>query len=344
MNASAAARSRLFAVSRRQAYLEKRLTVDAPPLISNIEPTSRCNAKCRYCPRPADAGDMPMQVLERLAQERNLDLTGTWMHLRGEPLINRYLKAFIQKIVALGGTPRMSTNGLLMDRSRAEELTAAGLSQIVFSLDATTPETYRALHRSPSFSKVKQGILDFCKARQNTGTHVQVQFLCTPENSSELRDFLNDWAESDVDSLHFKPLYSRAGALDVQSGLNPYRQAPLKKTPCFLLWSTLVIRYDGTIGVCCSDFSGGLTPGKIGETSLEDVWNGPRLKELRAAHLAGQMPETCLGCVESVNESGIPGGSPLFLDRREAESRPIPKDRSVFVNLKHQRAVNGAFK
>ncbi len=67
---------------------------------------------------------------------------------------------------------------------------------------------------------------------------------------------------------------------------------------CHHPWTTLVVFADGTVTVCPQDYSGKLAVGNAADESLADIWNGRRMRELRAAHASGRAydMEPCRTC------------------------------------------------
>jgi MoaA/NifB/PqqE/SkfB family radical SAM enzyme len=68
----------------------------------------------------------------------------------------------------------------------------------------------------------------------------------------------------------------------------------LPDTVCAIPWTHLEIQTDGGITPCC--MTSGSTLGNIKHTTLDQVFNGQGLQELRRGLLAGERPEICRGC------------------------------------------------
>lgn len=116
--------------------------------------TDRCNFRCRYC-MPEQPRWLPRASLLRREELRHLAglfvgrLGVTQIRLTGgEPLTRRDLAAIVADLHALRpqGLSRisMTSNGALL-APHIEALRAAGLDDINLSLDARTPEVFRAL-------------------------------------------------------------------------------------------------------------------------------------------------------------------------------------------------------
>jgi sulfatase maturation enzyme AslB (radical SAM superfamily) len=85
------------------------------------------------------------------------------------------------------------------------------------------------------------------------------------------------------------------------------------KTFCMHPFTGLATREDGAIKVCCRS----QPVGWIQEQSLEDIWNGAAMREVRKQVLCGERPEACKPCfdledqgVESLRQRHINGVIP----------------------------------
>ena len=119
-----------------------------------ISLTDRCNFRCRYCmpeqpdflPRDRLLPRRDLVALARVFVEElgiaQIRLTG------GEPLLRRDLPEIVGDLGALRGAGlariSLTTNGALLER-RLPALLAAGLDDVNVSLDARTPDVFRAL-------------------------------------------------------------------------------------------------------------------------------------------------------------------------------------------------------
>ncbi|TWH45641.1 GTP 3',8-cyclase MoaA [Sporomusa sp. KB1] len=130
-----------------------------------VSVTNRCNLRCKYCmPEEglADLGHTSILTLEEIARLvrigarvgiRKVRLTG------GEPLVRRNITKLIADIAQIPGISdiAITTNGMLY-ADMAEELKAAGLTRINFSLDSLNPETFKYITRRGSLNEVIRSI------------------------------------------------------------------------------------------------------------------------------------------------------------------------------------------
>ncbi|MFQ5771596.1 MAG: SPASM domain-containing protein, partial [bacterium] len=74
--------------------------------------------------------------------------------------------------------------------------------------------------------------------------------------------------------------------------------AKMKRYPCGLLWIYPSINWNGNVSACCVDWMEELIIGDVNKQSIEDVWNGEEIKELRKMHVSGYIPRNhpCYEC------------------------------------------------
>lgn len=106
-----------------------------------------------------------------------------------------------------------------------------------------------------------------------------------------LEDPMNWSGDGGDENFLLKKEYSDAQLEALDKGVI-YPQA------CSYLFTTLAINSDGTVGVCCVDWSRKTLCGDVHKQSLQAIWNGEELKRLRLLHLAGRRREidSCRSC------------------------------------------------
>jgi cyclic pyranopterin phosphate synthase len=130
-----------------------------------VSVTDRCNLRCQYCmPETgiSHVGHNDILSLEEIARLvrvgasigiRKIRLTG------GEPLVRRNISQLVHYINEIKEIDdiAMTTNGILF-APIAEELKAAGLRRVNFSLDSMVAEKYRYITRSGDLTAVLDSI------------------------------------------------------------------------------------------------------------------------------------------------------------------------------------------
>lgn len=129
-----------------------------------ISVTPRCNLHCLYChPLGLEMKDPPGTVSVEdvghfLEAAALLGLSAV-RFTGGEPLVRKELPKMVERARLTEGIEdvAITTNGLLFTR-RAKELVAAGLNRVNISIDAITPEVFRALTRGGEVKRVWEAI------------------------------------------------------------------------------------------------------------------------------------------------------------------------------------------
>lgn len=130
-----------------------------------VSVTDRCNLRCRYC-MPAEGlrwasreTELNFDEITRLVAifadlgVRSVRLTG------GEPLVRPRLAELVERISSIHAIEdiALTTNGVLLAGS-IDALAAAGLTRVNVSLDALSPERFRAIARRDDLGRVLDGL------------------------------------------------------------------------------------------------------------------------------------------------------------------------------------------
>ena len=114
------------------------------PRVLMVEPTNACNGQCPLCPVGArtmdrDVGMLDPNLLARVIDEVGPRVRMVIMNFAGEPFLHPRLPDLVRIARRHGAQVLVGTNGT---RDRASGILDAGPTEILFSLDGTTPATY----------------------------------------------------------------------------------------------------------------------------------------------------------------------------------------------------------
>ena len=169
--------------------------------------------------------DLPLQKLVRLADQlaaahpESVTLTG------GEPLCRPDLHRIVELLSSRGIKVGIATNGLLLDRTRAAELSASGVEWFEVSVPAVSRSTYRKVTGTQGAEAVKRALI----AAGASGAALSVSHVLTALNAHEsalAMDLANAFGAVSFAVNRFVP----AGAGSGRSDLVPDQE---------LLWKTL---------------------------------------------------------------------------------------------------------
>ena len=146
-----------------------------------VEPTIRCNLRCPQSAcipnnasdvRTRNSDDLSPDVLRSVLAEVGDDLTDVFFFNYGDPFLHRGAPGMIADIRAAAPDAHIvtSTNGMpLAGARKAEELIAAGLDNIVFTISGMTQESYARYHARGRLETALKGMRRLCEARAAAG-------------------------------------------------------------------------------------------------------------------------------------------------------------------------------
>jgi MoaA/NifB/PqqE/SkfB family radical SAM enzyme len=150
------------------------LVAQGDPLIANIEITTHCNLKCRFCARTRlEKANRHMsfsafrKILVLLPNSYRITLVGL-----GEPLLHPELDIFIRYAKSLGKKVGLVTNAMLLSEKAGRNLLDAKLDSIAFSLDASRRELSSVLRKGTDLAKVIGNIGKFVRISKTMGANI----------------------------------------------------------------------------------------------------------------------------------------------------------------------------
>jgi pyruvate-formate lyase-activating enzyme len=278
----------------RLEYLRGRTTLRSYPTRLVVEPASACNLRCPYCLTGAGEVGRPRGIMTLELYHRLLDELGDYLFeieafQWGEPLLNPHIDAMIEAASARGIATTVNTNfSVSFDRARAEQLVAAGLTELNVSVDGARQETYERYRVRGDLARVLHNGRLVSDARRRLGRttpRLFLEFHVFPHNVGDVA------AMQDVARAHGMELRMFKGVVPGEDWDTArqfeYCVAPIP-TPCIFLWSVGVVSTDGGVLPCrgafrAADDMGRLaaTPSELGAARFRDVWNGPRFAAAR---------------------------------------------------------------
>lgn len=133
-----------------------------------IEPTTRCNFKCKFCcGRYMDQSDFNVNLLEKALELfphlKHIELQG-----EGEPLLHPRFFEMLKLIKQKGIKISFITNGSFLTAQYIEQILDSHVHSICVSIESPDPEEFRKI-RGGDLSKILQGIEDLILARDKRG-------------------------------------------------------------------------------------------------------------------------------------------------------------------------------
>jgi radical SAM protein with 4Fe4S-binding SPASM domain len=289
---------------RRYKDADEMKELDFPPQL-DVELNRMCNFSCSFCEhghsKIADARlgfDRYARVVDEAAENGLVSLKLNYIN---EPLLVRDLERYIEYAKSRGVlNVYFATNGSLLTRKRSIALIESGLSKIMVSLDAASPDMFKKMRGSDQLERIEENIRAFIEERNRRGRRfplVRVNFLKTEVNQHEALDFMLKW-EGVADMVWFQEQHAVPGVEQAMLAITD-RDGFKCKTP----FKLMAVDSLGQILPCCTFQGRSLAAGSIDGMSLKEAWSGEKFTSLRKMHHAGEYKKNPL-CDECVNGCG----------------------------------------
>ncbi len=327
-----------------KSYVLRRSNVPGGPLTLAIESTAKCNLFCPMCPRENiyfPPKDMELSLFRKIIDEGKEYLEFAVPYGVGEPLLNPEIHQMLAYCRRSGVPTGLSTNATVLTEDASRKLIESGLDYIIVAFDGATRETFEEYRKGADFEKVRTNILAFLRVKKELRSKIFciIQMVALKENRREIPDLIRMWRVQGIDEIRIKKdeVHNEGSAIP---GDNDSR--PPMRHPCYLLWrGPMYIHYDGTVFPCCYIYPNHAV-GNVSRSSLDEIWNSEKMKNLREAHLAGNLAEykACQNCPAARPRLPIILGS--FLINTHTVRKAIPfferlaqlRNISVFETLR----------
>ncbi len=182
------------------------------PLYIEISPSGTCNHRCVFCSMDFMGYrkrflDSEM-LLNRLRECAGSGLRSLMFAGEGEPLLHKDICAFAEAAHGVGIDVAFTTNGVLLDKKRAERLLAVS-SWIKISCNGASPEDYARVHRTKAedFEQVMRNVAGAAKLRSTNGDTCAIGLQCIllPDQAANMPALARRAREAGADYLVIKP-------------------------------------------------------------------------------------------------------------------------------------------
>lgn len=301
-----------FAAYRRkwETYPRQRIVSDFPINV-DLELASMCNLRCPMChtlyiKNPSyqayRAQDMTrlmsFDTFKRAIDEGRQydDFSAIKLNFRGESTLHPEIDKFIAYAKQRGVLDILLNSNGNYPSDLNERLVEAGLSEISFSLDALTPETYAKIRIGGDFYVALSNVMRMLSYKDRI--RVRVSYVHQQSNAHETEEFTRFWTKMGVDKILISDVYNPAELIKKNMAVKKY--AKPEKFTCPQLWQRLMVLNNGDVYPCCHAFEepDDLKLGNIHEQSLREMWDGAKLKQLRDVHSRGEYQKiaSCAKC------------------------------------------------
>lgn len=270
------------------------------PMKVTTESTAKCNLFCPMCPREEidkPPVNMDLGMFERMVDESGRLLEYITPYGLGEPFLNPQIFDMIRYCKDRGIKVGLSSNATILPDKMCRKIIESGLDYLIFAVDGTTPQVYAKYRKGGDYGTVCANIRRFLQVKQELGSSMIVclQMVRLPDNSHQTDEFVRMWTIPGVDEVRIKEDETKYEGVGFKPAANGKKK---KYNPCYLLWQgPMYVRVDGEVWPCCHAWKSE-SLGNLNEQSLTQIWNGPKMQALRAAHVDGDIDAypDCVNC------------------------------------------------
>ncbi len=269
-------------------WLNRKIVSTPAPSAINLEPTNKCNLRCRFCSRDFknESGFMDMGLYRSIVdQAAAIGVISINHYLAGEPLLHSGLVDMIAYASDKRLFTYMHTNATRLNRELSGKLIDAGLDSISFSFDGENAAEYEANRIGAKYEKTLGNIIGFLTEKQKRGTvkpRTRIQFIREVGTAGN-DDWNMDISQSFKDIFKGLPLdgFHQIPAENISGEKPEFSRVTTHYFPCFQLWAGMSVSWDGRVVGCCADLNARFIIGDLREQSILEVWNSEELKDMR---------------------------------------------------------------
>lgn len=240
-----------FALEHYKKYIRHRENDNSWPEINSVELTNYCNLKCPNCPTPTckrPKGFMSKEVFDKAMEYVTPDMDSYFsLHGLGEPLLHPHFLECVRRVAELEKPIFISTNGILFNRQKADEL-------LEVLADANKSKLYISFHKKESVENWKYAV-ELLKKKKIKNVALFGQIL--EHNEKEAIGWLSEMGVSDpFDNEYIRYVTSHSFAGSVQGRRTCYSDVEVKNRfrNCYYVKNNCTaVAWDGRLKICCLD-------------------------------------------------------------------------------------------
>ena len=280
------------------------------PLYLMLEQSYSCNLKCPSCihgfPEEKkkfnmDTKIMPRSLFNQIIQEgEQNNCPSISFCVNDEPLLIPDLPERVAYAREHGFMDLfITTNGTFLTLDLAKELIKAGITRILFSIDAATTETYDQVRPGGDFNRVLENLTALVNYKESSGLllpAIRASFVNSKLNHHE-RDLFIEKFSPLVDYVEIQGL---SVYYETNTHLIPEDSKHVMDFSCNEPWRKLIIRANGDALPCCNFYGYEIVVDNILKTSIKEIFSSQALAKLRKEFKEGifNLPP-CQTCANS---------------------------------------------
>lgn len=276
----------------------------APPALS-VELTNYCNLGCPYCSSPLKLrpqGMMQPNTFSNLI--RQVKECGTpWVALcgNGEPTLHPEFSNYVRQLAKTTKFLSVTTNWQRVDEEIICSVLQAPVDLLNISVDGGNKGEYEAMRIGGNFERLLHNLTALKKRKHTTHapTLINIRLMLRPSQYEDEPRLLNFWRT-------YGDVVSKQYILNLDSPSGPYGIDPVdykRGGRCTLPFKILDVNWSGNVPLCTysrrqTGNPDGLPLGNINQHSIQELWQGPIIKQYREGHRfrKEELIPICKGC------------------------------------------------
>jgi len=287
--------------TQKREILYKHIPLDTPFSIQ-IEPSSLCNIRCKYCMHGSNIPNNITSVKRVMTKEQFREillqlkqfpnkLKTLVLNGMGEPLTNPHIVDFVAmaKEADVAEKVEFFTNALLLSKKLSNRFASAGLDVMKVSLQGMDSDTYRDICGvACDFEKLYENLQYYSIIR--TG-QLLIKIIDIGLNGNEDL-FLEKFGPlaNMVNVERVRPWYQEYIRYDgmCERGVTKYGTEIIEREVCPIPFMRMLVRVNGDVSPCYAHLFPFKEKMNCFEQSLKEIWNG----EIRRNFLCKMLSET----------------------------------------------------
>ncbi|UQZ90075.1 hypothetical protein C4J81_13030 [Deltaproteobacteria bacterium Smac51] len=275
------------------------------PLHLDVDVTTACNFHCPMCPAGTTGHFFPGfkkgLFLDRNLYRKALAEGSAWglpsirLGMTGEPLLVADIDEWVSEARQAGVLDiSLITNGRLLTAAVSKRLLKAGLTRLMISVDAASPEIYSEVRPGGHWPTLLNNINEFLRIRREANSItplLRVSFVEMSVNQTD-REAFKTLFEPLADYLSFQRYLNILGETDTEFSPAPFAGG---EGYCSEPFTRMALHADGGLFPCCADFGRQRPLGNLADGSLLATWQSEAALSLTAKDAAGREP--CRRCL-----------------------------------------------
>jgi len=264
------------------------------PRFVQIEITTKCNLRCRYCERSKDDAnidsDMPLDFFNSIIGQLRYPTQCVNLVGLGEPLLHPEIFSMIRAAKEKGFEVSLIDNFTLIDRDKSLELINTELDFLYVSFDSVSKNTFEEIRTGACFEKVVENIKLFVKTKKDAKAK-KPEFLfkstISQSNFAEIPQLIKLAEDLGANGINFGRLMSENDSCEPQSSiLLDEKNLPKSKIAIYPCELSKTYDCDALKG-CYVTFDGRVLPcGLMAESASRAQYSQLQLGDLRLDKIA----------------------------------------------------------